>query len=264
MIYIHMYDMHSSQKEGSTFMDKDPYSVLGLTRDASDAEVKKTFRELARKYHPDSEFGDADKMAEVNEAYDTIMNRVEDLDESSLIEDTVGNDEKADTEEDDHSFGAMFARVFGEFGCFASNFEQINGGPPQESSKMHKAYTEIRDMDLDEAINTLESIGESNRHGRWYYYYSMTDALLGEHEEALRFAGIAAQDAPNNVEIQDYYQQLTGVIKDWIKKHPEDGPEVLFTRKRTIQFTIGLAIFLILAFFIWARTGVINVPGITP
>lgn len=234
-------------------MSKDPYSVLGLTHDATDAEVKKAFRELARKYHPDSEFGDADKMAEVNDAYEAIMNRVDDFDESSLIEDTDGSDE-----EEEHTYSAMAARVFGEFGCFADNFEQINGGPPQESDKMNKAWRQIRDMDLDEAIETLESIGESNRRARWYYYYAMADALLGEHEEAIRFAGQAAQEAPHNVEMQDFYQRLVQVTKDWIKQHPEDGPEVLFTRARTIRFLIGCTVFIIIAVLIYWKTGVLT------
>jgi len=55
----------------------DPYSVLGVARGASKEEVTKAYRKLAKKYHPDLNPGDeqaAKKMAEVNAAYDSIMN----------------------------------------------------------------------------------------------------------------------------------------------------------------------------------------------
>lgn len=57
----------------------DPYSVLGVSRDASDEHIKSAYRELAKKYHPDryidSPLSDlaAEKMKEINKAYDTIM-----------------------------------------------------------------------------------------------------------------------------------------------------------------------------------------------
>ena len=59
---------------------KDPYSVLGINRNATDDEVKNAYREMARKYHPDN-YADnplsdlaGEKMKEINEAYDAIMN----------------------------------------------------------------------------------------------------------------------------------------------------------------------------------------------
>ena len=55
----------------------DPYRVLGLTPGASKDEVTKAYRKLAKKYHPDLNPGDeqaAKKMAEVNAAYDAIIN----------------------------------------------------------------------------------------------------------------------------------------------------------------------------------------------
>ena len=59
-------------------MANDPYKILGIDRTATDEEVKKAYRELARKYHPDnytnSPLADLaeEKMKEINEAYETI------------------------------------------------------------------------------------------------------------------------------------------------------------------------------------------------
>lgn len=56
----------------------DPYSVLGVSPNASDEEIKKAYRELARKYHPDNYQNNPladlaeEKMKEINEAYETI------------------------------------------------------------------------------------------------------------------------------------------------------------------------------------------------
>ena len=57
------------------WFDKDFYQVLGVSKDVSDAELKKTYRKLARTYHPDSNQGDAAaeaKFNEISEAYSVL------------------------------------------------------------------------------------------------------------------------------------------------------------------------------------------------
>lgn len=57
------------------WFDKDFYTVLGVSKDVSDADLKKTYRKLARKYHPDSNPGDAkaeQTFKEISEAYSVL------------------------------------------------------------------------------------------------------------------------------------------------------------------------------------------------
>ena len=54
---------------------RDYYEVLGVSKSADDAEIKKAYRNLAKKYHPDMNPGDKEaevKFKEVNEAYDVL------------------------------------------------------------------------------------------------------------------------------------------------------------------------------------------------
>ena len=57
--------------------DKNYYDILGVKKDASDADIKKRYRKLVRQYHPDvSDDPDADsKIAEINNAYETIRDK---------------------------------------------------------------------------------------------------------------------------------------------------------------------------------------------
>src|SRR5947209_18756236 len=57
---------------------RDPYDVLGVSKNASEAEIKKAFRALAKKHHPDKHSGDSTaqrKFQEISAAYDILGDR---------------------------------------------------------------------------------------------------------------------------------------------------------------------------------------------
>ncbi len=91
--YISIYERHvgsgysgysnSSSSSSSNSYTKDPYRVLGIESTATDDEVKKAYRRMAMKYHPDRVAGmseeiqrnAAEQMKEINEAYESIKQR---------------------------------------------------------------------------------------------------------------------------------------------------------------------------------------------
>src|SRR5581483_10653741 len=56
-------------------MQKDYYKILGITRGASEDEIKKAYRRLAHEYHPDKKSGNEAKFKEINEAYQILSNK---------------------------------------------------------------------------------------------------------------------------------------------------------------------------------------------
>ncbi len=98
---------------------KDYYEVLGVGRDASEEEIKKAFRKLARKYHPDvnKDKDAAEKFKEINEAYEVLRDP-----EKRARYDQFGHAGVGEGNFDASNFGG-----FGDFGGFG-NFSDFGGG----------------------------------------------------------------------------------------------------------------------------------------
>lgn len=143
-------------------MGKDYYKILGLEKGASAAEIKKAFRTLAHKYHPDKKTGDEAKFKEINEAYQVLGNQ-----EKKSQYDQFGT-----TFDGQGGFGG--GNPFGQgFGGFSSRggaqnidfdlgdiFGDFFGGGGRGQSRSHRG-TDIEvdvEISLKEAVFGLERV----------------------------------------------------------------------------------------------------------
>ena len=164
---------------------RDPYEVLGVSPDAGDDEVKRAYRDLARKYHPDNYQNNPladlaeEKMKEINEAYDAI---------------TKG-------------------RVGGSGGGYAHSYGYGGGTSYQQQRQstgagvFAQARQAINRNDLDGAEQLLQ--GAPSRNGEWYFLMGSIAYRRGWLDEARQNYQIAVQMEPNNME----YRQALGMMR---------------------------------------------------
>ena len=174
-------------------MVQDPYRVLGVSPDATDEEIKKAYRELTKKYHPDLNPDDpsaAQKMNDVNAAYDQIKNGT-----------ASGGAQAAYQADPRYQYGYGYGNPWDEF--YARQSAQQT-----ERSEYTAARNYIRNRMYREALNALSGVAPAERDGRWYYLSGVANMYLGNKIAAMEDAKRAVQMEPGNEEYQRLLQML--------------------------------------------------------
>lgn len=181
----------------------DPYSVLGVDRNADDETIKKAYRKLSRKYHPDANVNNPnaaqaeERFKEVNQAYDQIMKEKQ------------GGGAYG-------SYGGSYGQGAGGYRSGFSGFDDFFGGfagrsraqtqEDEASMHMRAAANYINSQHYQEAWNVLS--GMTERNAQWYYLAAIAQAGMRNNSAALDYARKAADMEPGNSNYQQLVRQL--------------------------------------------------------
>ena len=165
----------------------DPYQVLGVPRNASDDEIKKAYRALSRKYHPDANVNNPnkeqaeEKFKQVQQAYYQIMKE----------------------KQQGGGYGGGYSQNGGY--SYGSNRSYQRAG---DSVQMQAAANYIVNHCYAEALNVLNGIPFAERSARWYYYSAMANQGAGNNIVAREHATRAVEMEPSNLEYRQFKQHL--------------------------------------------------------
>ncbi len=183
---------------------KDPYEVLGVSRNASEDEIKSAYRKLAKRYHPDLHPGDeecAKKMNEINAAYEAIKNPQAQQSYGGGYSSTGGSNGSSSGWSDPFGFG------FDPFGFGYQERRQYNTQyEARDSSEIQAALHYINAGAYAEALNVLSSVLEADRDAKWYYCSARANYGQGNRVAAMEHIRRAVQLDPDNPDYQRFYQ----------------------------------------------------------
>ena len=174
----------------------DPYSVLGVAPGASDDEVKKAYRELARKYHPDNYHDNpladlaSEKMKEINEAYDSITRERE-----------SGGGYNGGGAYQSQGYSGPYQQ------SYSNGYQQSYSGASRQSAG---SYAQIRNLinanDLARAEAMLNAMPSHD--AEWYYLMGSVYWRRGWMDQAGQYFRTAATMEPANMEYRNAVQYM--------------------------------------------------------
>ena len=191
----------------------DPYKVLGISYDATEEEIKKAYRALSRKYHPDANVGKPnqkeleEKFKEVQQAYSMIMDQRQGKGQAQQAYGygnyggSTGNGGNGAGGFGGFGMGGFGGNPFGgEFWGFGGQNQNPYGSDykPHEETKdekyMRSALNYIQNGYFREGLNVLEQV--EDRRGQWYYYSAFANYRVGNNAIAIDHARTACAFEP--------------------------------------------------------------------
>ena len=175
----------------------DPYEVLGVSRGASDDEIKKAYRKLSRTYHPDANINNPnkaeaeEKFKQVQQAYKQIM----DEREHGTSYQSGGSSYGGDAYGSYGPFGGFdpFGGAYGNGGSARNDY-----GNSEQEMRLQAAANYINSGHFREAMNVLNDI--SDRSGKWYFLHAIANSRLGNNINAVQDAEMAVKLEPQNLQ----------------------------------------------------------------
>lgn len=205
-------------------MFNEPHKVLGVSENATQDEIKRAYRRLAKQYHPDLNPDNpkaAEKMNEINTAYDMLTNPEKYAAQRAQ-------------QQSSHGYGGYYggsqygsgqygsSQNYGGWQYYEFNFDDIFGFGGQnrqsyttaqhqntDSYEIRRAIDAINSKNYSDALRILSYITSDKRNGRWYYLSALANHGLGNTVVAVEHIKKAMQLEPNNMAYRQVYNQFS-------------------------------------------------------